>query len=112
LGLSDFPEMLTPRRGKDWRHVSQPPADSHRVDRGRGLVVQTSPVEFHLAGARYRLLLQLIEPSEHPMDATLSNAQLFPLQAHYLSVDEGHFDADANYAVDRRRNGDEVNGGV
>jgi hypothetical protein len=112
LGLADFGEMLAPHGGKDWRHLSQPPADPQGADRGRGLVVQTGPGEFYLAGARYRLLLRPIELPERRMDATLSNAHLFTRQAHYLSVDEGHFDADGDYVVDRRRNGDEVDGGV
>jgi hypothetical protein len=30
----------------------------------------------------------------------------------YVRVDEGHFDAEGAFVVDRRRNGDEIDGGV
>ena len=32
--------------------------------------------------------------------------------AHHFSVDEGHFDQNSEFVVDRRRNGDEINYGL
>ena len=33
-------------------------------------------------------------------------------QGHFVTVDEGHFDDEGNYVVDRRRNGDEIDSGA
>ena len=32
--------------------------------------------------------------------------------AHHFSVDEGHFDQNSEFVVDRRRNSDEINYGL
>ena len=68
--------------------------------------------EFFLVGGGYRLILRPVLPPEHALDATVARDHLLVRQAHYVNVDEGHFDADNAFVADRRRNGDEVDGGV
>ena len=94
---------------KDWRHppnetmFKEQPADSNR---GRGLIIQASPNEFYLVGANYRLFL-------HPKTST--DKMLAPLPVTdppYLSVDEGHFDRNGKFVVDRQRNGGQVLAGL
>jgi hypothetical protein len=46
------------------------------------------------------------------LDAANSRETSLLRQAHYLQVEEGHFDGDGRYVVDRRRNGDEFDFGV
>jgi hypothetical protein len=46
------------------------------------------------------------------MDPSLSKEFLLTRLANYVVVDEGHFDEDGQYVVDRRRNGDETDHGV
>jgi beta-galactosidase GanA len=89
---------------KDWRHLPDlsPQASPQR---GRGLVIQAEKDLFYLVGSGYRLLLR----PPHPPAALLSLAQDKP---HYLSVAEGHCDAEGAFVVDRQRNGDEIYGGV
>ncbi len=103
-----------PRDGwpKDWRH--QPPTQPGRMNdaRGRGLVVQAGRDEFYLVGGGFRLILRPSLPPEQALDATVARDHLLLRQAHYVSVDEGHFGATGEFVVDRRRNGDEVDGGV
>jgi hypothetical protein len=112
LGLVEFGGGVSVRT--DWRH---PPyylrtAGGPEPRRGRGLVVQAGRNEFYLVGADYRLLLRPKLPPAQRFDAALANDFLAIRQAHYVSVDEGHFDEDGRFVIDRRRNGDEVDGGV
>ena len=59
----------------------------------------------YCVGVAYRLFSAR---TSRPSSQSTSRSQGLPAlrQAHYVSVDEGHFDADGNYVVDRRRNGD------
>ncbi len=111
LGMVEFGDLSLSAVYKDRRHLpkfpSLPPGE-----RGRGLLVQAGKHEFYLVGVGYRLLLRPILPPEQALDATLSREALLTRQAHYVSVDEGHFDEAGNYVVDRRRNGDEIDFGV
>ncbi len=97
-----------PRIHKDWRHRDAPT----QGERGRGIVVQAGPHEFYLVGAGYRLILRPKLPPAQALDASVSREHLLTRLAHYVQVDEGHFDADGTFVVDRRRNGDEVDHGV
>ena len=112
LGMAVFGDAPRDWSPKDWRH--QPPAQPSPapIERGRGLVFQVSPHEFYLVGSGYRLILRPILPPEQALDSTVARDHLLVRQAHYVSVDEGHFDAAGQFVVDRRRNGDEVDGGV
>jgi hypothetical protein len=75
-------------------------------------VFQVSQNEFFAVGGGYRLILRPVLPPRPALDATVSRDHLLVRQAHYVSVEEGHFDAGGAFVVDRRRNGDEVDGGV
>jgi hypothetical protein len=112
LGIAVFGDGPRDWSPKDWRHG--PPGHSTDADgeRGCGLVFQVSRNEFFAAGGGYRLILRPMLRPEQALDATVARDHLLVRQAHYVSVDEGHFDAGGAFVVDRRRNGDEVDGGV
>ena len=103
-----------PRVTKDWRHTlgflpTGVPTESRR---SRGLVIQASPTEFYLVGVNFRLFLRPKMTPELSRDATLSNLFWLARQTRYVSVDEGHFDEQGEFVVDRRRNGDEYDTGL
>lgn len=99
--------------GKDWRHPRKPHrGDASSLNRGRGLVVQVDTHEFYLVGAAYRLHLRPKGTPAQALDSAQTNPRLLTRLAHYVRVDEGHFDEDDNFVVDRRRNGDETDNGV
>jgi hypothetical protein len=112
LGMAVFGDGTRDWSPKDWRH--QPPSQPPHADRerGRGLVFQVSRNEFFAIGGSYRLILRPVLPPEQALDATVARDHLLVRQAHIVSVDEGHFDASGTFVMDRRRNGDEVDGGV
>ena len=109
VGRVQFGEgMVRPVR-KDWRHVKEVAMPKEQVDsdvkpeykRGRGLLFQTGKNEFYLIGTGWRLFLRPKLPPE----------QLIPLfyhqdlaHARQLSVDEGHFNENGEFVVDRQRN--------
>ncbi len=113
-GRVEFGGGRLPFAGKDWRHprphvtVDQPPGTGP----GRGLIVQVDRHEFYLVGANYRLHLRpKSSPTEH-LVAAQTNERLLTRLAHYVRVDEGHFDKAGAFVVDRRRNGDETDHGI
>ncbi|MBN1402364.1 MAG: DUF5597 domain-containing protein [Anaerolineae bacterium] len=120
-GLAVFEGVPGHPRPTDWRHrareaamrqAASSPAVRPVGDRGRGLVAQVDEHEFFLVGAGYRLLFRRqIEP-ERALDASMARDQFLTKLAHYVRVDEGHFDEQGRFVVDRRRNGDETDGGV
>ena len=93
---------------RDWRH---PPSTTSNM-RGRGLVIQTGLHEFFMVGAGFRLVLRRSLPTGQALDAAYSRETSLLRQAHYVRVEEGHFDQKGHYVVDRRRNGDEFDFGV
>jgi len=99
---------------RDWRHSA--PAARDRVGneprRGRGLVIQAGPHEFYLVGSAFRLTLRPKLPPEQGRDLAVAVGWLPARQAHYVSVDEGHFDERGAFVVDRQRNGDEFDFGL
>jgi len=114
IGLVEFGCGAIPHRGKDWRH----PAPRRKSEQlpgtgpGRGLVFQTGPHEFYCVGANYHLHLRpKSSPAEHLQAAQTDTHKLTRL-AHYVRVDEGHFNDSDDFIVDRRRNGDETDHGV
>jgi hypothetical protein len=113
-GMVQFGVGPMPRAGKDWRHPSAsiPVPASVRNQRGRGLIVQTGRHEFYLVGADYRLFLRPKRAPKAALDTQYTNDRLRTRLAHYVRVDEGHFDADGTFVVDRRRNGDETDHGI
>lgn len=104
LGLVEFGNFY-----KDWRHSGRQPTEQQR---GRGLVIQAGINEFYLVGGGYRLVLRPILPPEQRIDISVARDGFLHCLAHYVSVDEGHFDASGRFKVDRRRNGDEIDNGV
>ena len=95
--------------GRDWRHLDE---TIQPGERGCGMVVQVGPDEFFLAGNAFRLILRPQEEPAHAQDAVISREFFQSRQAHFLSVEEGHFDPAGAFVVDRRRNGDEVDFGL
>jgi hypothetical protein len=81
-------------------------------ERGRGLVIQVDRHEFYVVGANIRLYLRPKVPPESALDASWARNHLLTRLAHYVRVDEGHFDDQGSFVVDRRRNGDETDHGV
>lgn len=104
LGIAEFSDYY-----KDWRHRDRIPDEQRR---GRGLVVQASANEFYLVGGGYRLVLRPILPPEQRLDISVAREGFLHNLAHYVSVDEGHFDPSGKFVIDRKRNGDEIDHGV
>jgi len=98
---------------KDWRHgMWGPPhhefiAEREDGEHGRGFVFQVSRNEFYIVGAAFRLLLRAVLPPDRMRGVSKSG-----YHERYISIDEGHFDDDGNYVIDRRRNGDEIAFGI
>ncbi|NLT73308.1 MAG: DUF5597 domain-containing protein [Chloroflexi bacterium] len=100
--------------GMDWRHTGGDRAlvEQPRAPRGRGLVFQADEETFYLVGGAYRLGLLRKGPASETLDPTRSTDWFRERQAHFVSVDEGHFDEAGAFVVDRRRNGDETDNGI
>jgi hypothetical protein len=78
-------------------------------DRGYGLVIQANHQEFYLVGVSYRLFLTPRLSPDKPQPLGFQDNTVHTRQ---LRVDEGHFDTNGEFVVDRRRNGDNVSGGL
>lgn len=114
LGMVEFGPGPLPGAGKDWRHA---PArvqvvEDPGVGPGRGLVFQVGPHEFYLVGTNYRVHLRPKGTPADQLQAARTRDHLLTRLAHYVCVDEGHFDERGAFVVDRRRNGDETDSGV
>jgi hypothetical protein len=109
-GLIEFASRRGSFGARDWRHSTvdmffkEPPTDPNR---GRGLVFQVSRNEFYLVGVNYRLRLR-DKPSRNKKQAPL----FVKLLGRAVSLDEGHFDKQGKFVVDRPRNGDQLSSGV
>ena len=114
LGAASFATGHAPHIPKDYRHDTPEEAKQiqNEPDRGRGLIVQASRNEFYLVGVNYRLFLRPKLSPEKMLDATFVNEGWLTKLTHHLRVDEGHFDENDRFVVDRRRNGDVINGGI
>jgi hypothetical protein len=102
---------------KDWRHTpvdlyaqaTDSLAKGQAGGRGRGLVFQTGKHEFFMVGAGYWLFLRpKTELAEVNPLKFYNNIQT----GRQIQVDEGHFDENGVYVVDRRRNGDQISAGL
>ncbi len=113
-GLVEFGPGRMEHAGKDWRHPVQ--RRSIQVDPtagpGRGLIFQVDRHEFYLVGANYRLHLRPKASPRDRLQPAQTNSLLAPRLAHYVRVDEGHFDGSGAFIVHRRRNGDETDHGI
>lgn len=75
-------------------------------ERGRGLVIRGEKGEFFVVGGGFTLDLR-------KKYTEIDFAEDRPARlGNYLSVEEGYFDEDGNWVCDRKRNGDERDGGV
>ena len=88
--------------------VSAPEYAYHASERGRALLVEVSEYEYFLAGAGVAVdFLRRPEPQDDNPFPALGSRQ--STQLNFLSVEEGHFDADDQWHVDFLRNGDQSN---
>jgi beta-galactosidase GanA len=104
MGMAEFGEFY-----KDWRYRDRLTTVQQR---GRGLVFQTGSNEFFLVGGGFRLVLHPILPPGQQLDISVARDNFLHILAHYVSVEEGHFDEVGKFVVERRRNGDEIDNGV
>ena len=119
LGRVQFGSSGPPSHfGKDWRHsvidgYSQVAAslakDGSDGNRGRGMVIQVSTHEFYFVGVNYRVFLRP-KPLSDEMRFQLMRNNSEP--GRYVSVEEGHFDKNGKFIVDRTRNGDVIGSGL
>jgi hypothetical protein len=111
--FSDGPQR---RLGTDWRHKKIVPEGENNgpagFDRGRGLLVQASKNEFYILGAKFRVFFRPKMPPAKLLDVTFVADRFQESLIHQLKVDEGHFDDNGNFVVDRRRNGDAIDGAI
>jgi len=112
IGQIQFGDGWGRHAGKDWYHTSgqnlfiEYPTSPNR---GRGLVIQASKDEFCLVGVNYRLFLRpKFSPDKTPPLLFYNDFTT----GRRLGVDEGHFDQNGEFVIDRRRNGDEIDNGV
>ncbi|MBR6321796.1 MAG: DUF5597 domain-containing protein [Lachnospiraceae bacterium] len=79
-----------------------------KEERGRGILIRTGEDEFFLAGVNigfeFRRRTDMNDPKAYVHLSSRQSTQL-----NFLSVEEGHFDAEGNWVVDFIRNGDETN---
>jgi hypothetical protein len=102
----------------DWRHLSGYFSSAYRglkeqgdSRRGGGLIIQANRNEFYLVGANYRLFLRpKLEPEK--MSPFLFREPMFSTPGRQTEVDEGHFDQNGAFVVDRQRNPDPVGHGL
>jgi hypothetical protein len=108
-GLIEFGPRKPGYNGKDWHHPSAGGNREPDSNRGRGLIIQAEVNEFYLVGANYRLFLRP-KMSMEEMKPRLAIADACPKLPgwHIVSIDEGHFNGDGAFIVDRQRNGDEI----
>lgn len=90
-------------RGGDYRHAAKQEAYTKR---GRGLVIHTDKNEFFVCGSAFTLQFRT-NPSLTTYKVPQQDYQ-FEHALDYVRVEEGHFDADGNWIVDRIRNGDQT----
>ena len=109
VGRIQFGVGRLPFERKDWRHVKEAGMPKEQADadvkaeylRGRGLLIQASKNEFYLVGTGWRLFLR---PKLPPEETLLLFYHHDLAHARQVSVDEGHFDKNGKFVVDRERN--------
>ena len=106
-----------PRMGapSDWRHRKPPaPYGGYNPDNaGRGLIIQAGKHEFYLTGFGWRLHLHSkLAPDKNRTVLSPNNFVFEPTEVHYLSVDQGYFDANGKFVTVLRRNGGQIDWGL
>ena len=108
-----FVEGGLPNTPTDWRHKSiKLPEKKNGMNRGRGLVFQAGKNEFYLVGIGWKMFFRPKLPPEKMLDATYVSDYWQTKLIHQISVDEGHFDTNGEFIVDRQRSGDAICGGA
>jgi hypothetical protein len=109
MAIVEFGDKSARWGGKDWRHnAGWAWKEQPDINRGRGLVIQAAKNEFYLAGINFRMFLRRKPTLEKKGQALLVTDWATKIFGYIVSVDEGHFDAEGEFVVDRRRNGDEI----
>jgi beta-galactosidase GanA len=89
-------------------------AEFRGTERAGGLIIQVSKHEFYFAGVDFRIMLRP-KPvlGETPITLLAASDLSHPNFINFfVRVCEGHFNEKGEYVVDRRRNGDDVRGGI
>jgi beta-galactosidase GanA len=107
LGLVRFASAESPDARTDYRQ-----RPDRRHERGRGFVIEAGPNEFYCAGTGFRLMLKKKNAPERRLAASRTSEFLAARLLNYLLVEEGHFDQNGRWRVDRRRSGDESDHGL
>jgi hypothetical protein len=109
IGLVEFGVQGSRWMGKDWRHNSVwLRSEQPDINRGRGLVMEANRNEFYLVGVNFRLYLRQklsLAKMHAPQLVIESCTRIF---GNIVSAEEGHFNGEGEFIVDRRRNGDEI----
>jgi len=115
MGLIQFSGGPAPRPYKNWRHPPESDLFKEQLfspNRGRGLIIEVSKNELYLVGVNYWLRLRKKPPLTQQVSPAFVSDRLATILTPYISVDEGHFDQNGKYIVDRRRNGGPVGFGI
>lgn len=98
----------------DYRHKEACQAETAGTanEPSRGLLIQTDENTFYIAGQGFRVFLLPELAADGSLDALDASPALYPTNAEYASVREGHFSEDGTFLVSRCRTGDESRHGV
>jgi hypothetical protein len=107
IGLVVFDSAGDTPPWTDFRHAS-----AETRGRGRGLLIRTGAREFYLVGSDFRMVVKKKEAPEQMLSGASASDFLLSRLTNYRRVEEGHFDPDDNWVVDRFRNGDESDFGI
>ena len=110
-GLIEYGEKFNLGTITDWHHKGASWLGNSVQSRpvpGCGLVIQASKNEFYLVGSNFRLFLRPKVTMENLKPHLLFAIGTAKNWAFIDTVDEGHFDENGKFVVDRVRNGDEV----
>lgn len=102
IGAVPFIHMGLSSEAKDHRHGRNPQMSQERPK--LGLIIETGPDEFFLAGSFHLFLV----PKESPRWNDAFKMPLVVTPPDFLSVEEGRLDEDGMFIPQRRRNGDEA----
>lgn len=98
----------------DYRHKEACQAETAGTanEPSRGLLIQTDENTIYIAGQGFRVFLLPELAADGSLDALDASPALYPTNAEYASVREGHFSEDGTFLVSRCRTGDESRHGV
>jgi hypothetical protein len=108
--LAEYGDKRAPWSGKDWRHRTPGwmPVPQTKFKPAYGLVIQSSKNEFYFVGANIRFFLRPQLTPDTVGSSQLIGDSISQNFSFIVSVDEGHFDNNGEFVIDRKRNGDEI----